>query len=533
MKKREYYNVGIYCRLSKDDVGSGDSSSITTQKSMLEKYVHDNGWAVYDCYIDDGYSGTNFQRPNFERMIDDIEAGKINMVVVKDLSRLGRNYIMTGQYTDFYFPDRGVRFIALTDGIDTKNADNDIAPFRNILNEMYSRDLSKKIRSSMRAKKLKGEYVSNYTPIGYLKDPTNKNRLVVEEEGAAIVRRIYEMCANGNGSKKIAKVLNAEGVLSPINYRRLHRGHDVDIKGNFWHVESVAHVLRNRIYTGDMVQGIVECSQFRRTPAKRKPKEEWIITPNMHEPIIDRELWERVQICVSSRKRVTRDGEVQLFAGFLKCEDCGGSLSYSSSHGSENYTCGLYRRNGKNSKRGCTAHYIRKDTLEQVILDDIKRHAKLAVCDEKGFADKLLAMNDENQNHQLKALNTELKSVEARHSELDKIIKKLFENTVEGTLTDSRFQKLSVEYETEQTSLERRIEDIHNELDRLTQGREDSTAWAELIKDYCQIKNLDRIILTELIEKIVIGESRIVDGEKVTDITIYYRFVGAVGQLAA
>ena len=238
-------------------------------------------------------------------------------------------------------------------------------------------------------------------------------------------------------------------------------------------------------------------------------------------------------MCISSRKRVIRTGEVQLFAGFIKCEDCGSALSYSTSQSIPQYTCGKYRRNGKHVKEGCTAHYVRQDTLIQVVLDDIRRHAKLAISDEKCFSEKLISMNYEKHNQHLKALNTELKTATTRHSELDKIIKKLFENTVEGTLTDSRFQKLSTEYEIEQTGLEERIEDIQAQLGSLTQSQEDSTAWAELIRDYSEINELDRIILTELVEKVTVGEPKLVDGEKITDITIYYKFVGAVGQTAA
>ncbi len=227
MRNQTRYNAAVYCRLSKDDdirstgsSGGGESGSIISQKEIIEKYVHDNGWHIYDYYVDDGYSGTNFQRPDFERMIDDIEDGKVNMVITKDLSRLGRNYIEAGQFTEVYFPSKGVRYIALNDGVDTINNENSIAPFVNILNEFYSRDISKKVRTAVRAKKQKGEYLSNYAPIGYLKDPEDKHRLIVEETGAAIVRRIFEMARSDMGSKKICKVLNDEGIPTPINHRK-------------------------------------------------------------------------------------------------------------------------------------------------------------------------------------------------------------------------------------------------------------------------------------------------------------------------
>ena len=375
MKKHEQYNVGIYCRLSKDDITRDDngSSSIISQKSMLEKYVRDNGWPIFSYYVDDGYSGTNYNRPDFQRMIEDIEADKINMVVVKDLSRLGRNYIQTGQYTDIFFPDRGVRFVALNDGIDTQNADNDIAPFKNILNQMYSTDLSKKVRSAVRMKKQKGEYLSNYAPYGYQKDPMNKNRLVVEEVGAVVVKRMYDLCASGHGSPYIAKILNREGILSPRNHREVVcPGHSEKRKYE-WTPETIHGILRSRIYKGDMVQGVYGCARFKCIPSKRKPSDEWIITPNTHEAIINDELWYYVQKSLDTRKRVQRSGEPQLFAGFIKCADCGYALAYARRFGTEYYSCGLYRRKGIER---CTQHYINKQVLIEAVLGDIRKHAQ-------------------------------------------------------------------------------------------------------------------------------------------------------------
>ena len=528
MKKHELYNVGIYCRLSKDDVGGGDSSSIISQRSLLENYVRDNGWGVAGCYADDGYSGTNFNRPGFKRMIDDIEDGKINMVVCKDLSRLGRNYILTGQYTDIYFPDRGVRFVAINDGIDSKNTDNDIAPFRNILNELYSKDISKKIRSVVRVKKQKGEFLSNYAPYGYRKDPANRNKLIIDEQPASVVRRIFTVCAEGHGCKYIANQLNQEGILSPLNQRKRMLNRDVDYTNNRWNAETIITILRNRIYTGDMVQGIYECAQFKRTPSKRKPKEEWIITPNTHEAIVDDALWEQAQASISSRRRVTRTGELQLFAGFVKCQDCGHALSYAFCQGIPQYTCGYYRRFGREA---CSCHYIRKDTLTQVVLDDIRTHARLAATDVESMSEQLLTISGDNESQKIHNLNTELNSAKARLAELDMIIKRLFESYVTGVITESRFQKLNAEYEAEQAGLEKRVEVIENEIADVRQNVRDTSSWLEIIKEYTDLYTLDRIVLSELIDKITVGEARMVNGVKVTDITIYYRFVGAIGQM--
>jgi DNA invertase Pin-like site-specific DNA recombinase len=528
LKKQKRYDVGIYCRLSKDDMGGGESTSIVSQKNMLEKYVKDNGWTVFNCYIDDGYSGTNFNRPDFERMIDDIEAGKINMVIVKDLSRLGRNYLITGQYTDIYFPDRGVRFIALNDGIDTLNSDNDIAPFKNILNEMYAKDISKKVRSAVRTKKQNGEFLSNYAPIGYKKDAENKNKLVIEEAGAAVVGRIFEMCRNGMGSKKIAKAFNAEGILSPRDHRNRLLGKTIE--GIRWHPETVISILRNRIYLGDMVQGVYECSQFKRTPNKRKPPEEWIITPNTHEPIIDTEMWEYVQKCIDSRIRVIRNNTVQLFAGFVKCEDCGYSMAYSNSQNIEQYTCGQYRRHGKNF---CSCHYIRKDLLEQVVLDDICKYAKLAKGKSEELAKHLQQLSGNKDEGQIKALNADLERLTARYEELDNVLIRLYEDNISGRISDDRFNKFLQKYETEQASIKPKIEEIKNAISEIDENKVDSSEWLKLIQNYTRIKKLDRIILSELVDKITVGESREVDGRKEIDITIYYRFIGAVLETAS
>ena len=531
MKKHEQYNVGIYCRLSKDDdIRIGDSSSIMTQKTMIEKYVRDNGWAVYDCYIDDGWSGTNYQRPDFQRMLEDIEAEKINMVAVKDLSRLGRNYLLTGQYTDIYFPDRGVRFVALNDGIDSNNSDNDIAPFKNILNEMFAKDISKKVRSAIRAKQEKGEYVGNHAPYGFLKDPANKNHLVIEETSAAIVRRIYDLCASGHGSPSIVKILNGEGIPSPRNhlenvnpsyYKNPQRKYE-------WGTEIILMILRSRMYKGDMVQGIYETSLFKRTPAKRKPREELIIVPNMHEPIIDEELWQYVQKCLDTRKRSTRTGIPQLFSGFVKCPDCGYALAYAKRYGTEYYSCGLYRRKGIGH---CSQHYINKQVLVEAVLDDIRRHAQMALEDANEFAAKLAAQNGDKEERRIQAISDEMLAAETRYAEIDSIVEQLYEDKVAGNLSSTRFNKLADKYEAEQSNQGKRIAELKSEIGRLNANKRDVSSWLELIKNYADIRELDRIVLGELVEKITVGNAQIIDGEKHIEVTIYYRFVGAINNM--
>jgi hypothetical protein len=297
-----------------------------------------------------------------------------------------------------------------------------------------------------------------------------------------------------------------------------------------WHCETVNNILRSRIYLGDMIQGIYDCARFKRTPTKRRPQDHWIITPNTHEPIVSAEIWEQAQNSISSRKRVTHTGELQLFAGFIKCEDGGYAMGYSNSQGIPQYTCGQYRRYGREY---CSAHYIRKDILTDIVINDIRKYARLASEDENGLAQQLLSMNDEKEERQMWVLDSELSAAKARHLELDKIIKRLFEQSVSGNITENRFQKLNAEYEAEQSGLEKRIGEIRNELDTIRQSWRDSSAWLNVIKEYADIRELDRIVLSELIDKITVGEARIVNGEKVIDVTIYYRFIGAVGQTAA
>jgi DNA invertase Pin-like site-specific DNA recombinase len=458
-------------------------------------------------------------------MIEDIEASKINMVVVKDLSRLGRNYLLTGQYTDIYFPDRGVRFIALNDGIDTNNSDNDIAPFKNILNQMYSNDLSKKVRSAVRTKKQNGEYLSNYAPYGYVKDPVNKNRLVIEDRGAAIVKRIYDLCASGHGTPYIAKILNSERILSPRNHREIVLpGHTKQRKYE-WAPETIHNILRSRIYKGDMVQGIYDCARFKRTPTKRKQNEEWYITPNTHDPIIKDELWHYVQNCLNSRKRVQRNGEPQLFNGFIKCPDCGYALSCASRYGTEYYSCGLYRRKGKEY---CTQHYINKQALIKVVLDDIRKNARMAAEDTDRLAARLAVLSGDKEEQRVQALTTELNSAEMRCIELDRIIEQLYEDKATGALSDTRFRKLFDKYEAEQRTKEKTIAENSAEIVQMSANRKDASVWLELIRNYTDIQELDRVVLGELIEKITVGEAQVIDGVKHVEITIYYRFIGAI-----
>ena len=510
--------VAIYCRLSKDDIAANaESSSILTQKIMLEKYAKEHHWLIHDYYIDDGWSGTNFNRPEFQRLLVDIENKKINTVLVKDLSRLGRNYILTGHYTEIFFPAKNVRFIALDDGIDTLNNDNDIAPFKNILNEMYAKDISKKIRSAVKTRKEKGEFLSNYAPYGYKKNPDNKNKLIIDELSAPIVKSIFEMALSGIGSVKIAKNLNRDKILPPLEYRKHQQGKEPNNQKE-WASSAVLNILKNRIYVGDMVQGLYECSQFKRSPSKRKPKDDWLITPNTHEPIVPLHTWDEVQRIIAEHHKVNHSQKLHLFSGFLKCNECGYAVSFSASHMVEYYSCAQYRRYG-NEK--CSSHYIRKDELEKYVINEIKKYANMA----KRKRSELESLLESQNKDELASLNTRLSALTSRNNEIKNLMKQLYEDNVNQKISDKVFSTLLSEYEAEQIEVESNLKVANDRMKAIKNYNSDSAKWINTIENYPNISDLNREILTELIDKILISE-KITAKKREVNIKIHFLYGG-------
>jgi len=331
--KQQIYNTALYCRLSRDDEQNGESSSISTQRQMLRNYATEQGWNIVDEYIDDGYSGTNYDRPGFERMIEDIEDGKINCVITKDLSRLGRNYILTGQYTEIYFPSKNVRYIALNDGVDTANGDNEIAPFRNILNEMVARDTSRKVKSAIHTKFLNGEYVSPMIPLGYKKDAEVKGKLIIDEETRWIVEKIFDLAAHGKGAALIQRQLRAENIPTPTYWRYQRDGSwacryegQPENRKYRWSIKTVSTILENEVYLGHSVHYKQGTVSFKNRKHVRRDKDEWLKVANTHEPIITQEQWDLVHAHIDSRRRPRKNSFVQIFSGLLKCGGCGWNL---------------------------------------------------------------------------------------------------------------------------------------------------------------------------------------------------------------
>lgn len=541
MREQQNYTAGIYCRLSSEDSAEHESMSIGNQKAMLSDYVKRHGWEVGDIYIDDGYSGTNFERPDFKRMIGDIENGKINMVVVKDLSRLGRNYIMCGQYTEIYFPEKGVRFIAVNDNVDTINntGSMDITPFKHILNDMYAKDISTKIKSSLHMKAMRGEYLGALDPYGYVRDPKDKHKLLVNEETAPIVKRIFEMCAGGMGSRSIATTLNNEGVLSPAEYNRF-KNHDPEKDGAFvrkryWCQTYIRTMLQNEMFIGSMVQGRHYTPSYRTKKRVKNDREDWIVVKGMHEPIISEELFEQAQKALHSRKIQPRKDsphhvDPDVFSGLFRCEACGTAMRKHRTHNGKYiyYVCGRHHQQGKFA---CSSHYINCDVITRLVREDIKRNAVLFTEDTERAVRELTEKKCSDDQKKMSQMKSELTASRNQLAGLDAKLRRAYEDNLSGKLPDHIFTMLIGNYDEEKETLQRTIRELEKRIDASNAARSDVERFSKLIQKYTSFEELDSFMLHELIEKITIYETpnmgRYRKGkEKI--VTIYYKFVGAL-----
>lgn len=533
--KQQIYNAGIYCRLSVDDPNVSESGSIQTQRAMLTDYCKQNGLNVVDYYIDDGVSGTSFQRPGFQQMIADIEAGRINTVVTKDLSRFGRNYAEAGMYLDHFFVERDIRFIAAQDGVDTLRKGFDISvPMRNIINDFYARDVSQKTKAAKESRAKQGMFLGSKAPYGYVKDHNNRHRLVVDDEAAEIVRRIFRMASEGAGYNKIARTLRADSVPNPISYHK-QKHPDYDAQGHFemqyqWHVTSVQKILENPAYLGCLAHGKVGTKGIKGKRV-RKDQDEWIVVNDTHEPIVDMETWTLVRSHLSQKRRERKTGETQMFAGLLYCSDCGSALSFSSvkrktKPDGGQYKCWYYMRHGKEY---CTAHYISLDQITELVLTDIRKHARFAAKYEKQYLERLRDAAAEKEVQNLKRETKEAERMKKRIVALDEIIKKLIEKNALGKIPDERFYTLSAEYEQEQRDLKKRMADFESHIQKAKDDAQNAERFAKLIHKYTDIQELNSKILHELIHRIVVHEKTVdEDGNPVRLLEIFYNFMGIV-----
>ena len=526
--------TALYPRLSHEDELQGESNSISNQKRILETYAKQNGFSNLRWYTDDGYSGANFQRPGFQAMLADIEAGKVGTVIVKDMSRLGRNYLQVGMYTEMIFPQKGVRFIAINDGVDSAQGENDFAPLRNIFNEWLVRDTSKKIKAVKRSKGMSGKPITSKPVYGYLMD--EDENFIIDEEAAPVVRQIYSLCLAGNGPTKIARMLTEQQIPTPgtLEYRRTgstrryHPGYECK-----WATNTVVHLLENREYTGCLVNFKTEKPSYKLKHSIENPPEKQAVFENHHEPIIDRETWERVQELRKQRKRPNRYDEVGLFSGILFCADCG-SVMYQQRYQTDKrkqdcYICGSYKKRTAD----CTAHFIRTDLLTAGVLSNLRKVTSYAAKHEARFMKLLIEQNEDGDRRRNAAKKKELEAAEKRIAELSAIFKRLYEDSVTGRISDERFTELSADYEAEQKELKERAARLREELSKAQEATANAEKFMNVVRRHTTIEELTPTLLREFVEKIVVHESVALDGKRRgklrrKEIEIYYSFVGKV-----
>lgn len=533
MKKQQHYKAALYCRLSVDDGNFGGSVSIETQKILLEQYCKDHKITDYKFYCDDGCSGTNFDRPSFKKMLSDIDEGKINLVIVKDLSRFGRNYVEAGMYVQ-RFTDSNIRFIAADDNYDSLvNSDDLLFPIKNVVNEMYARDVSKKTKAAKKAKARDGQFIGSKAPFGYKIDPNDRHHLIVDEPAAQVVKRIFRLAAEGVGYNKMAKIFREEKVLTPIAYFNLNNPDyfksDYWRKEFDWHVTSIRAILNNEVYLGKLVYGKQRNKSMKSKEKVRNPKEDWIVVENCHEPIITQELWDTVHKILNAKHRPAKAGEVQMFAGLLYCSDCGHCLTYSqkqrkdgSYHGA--YSCWMYKTHGKEY---CASHYITFDTIYELVLIDIQRNLFQYRKNTDKFKSILSRKYQSDSQKQAEQIILEYEQKQKRCEELDKIISRLYEDNVLGRIGDERYESMSQSYELEQVEIKKALPILKSKIDELKRQSDCADNFINVIKKYTIIDKLDASILNELIDKIVVHHrEKTEDGSTFQQIEIYYRFVG-------
>ena len=520
--------------MSSDDDVQGDSNSIKNQKRLLEKYAKEQGFLNTRFYVDDGYSGTNFNRPGFQEMIADIEAGYVTTVIVKDMSRLGRDYLQVGYYTDNFFPQYNIRFIAVNDGVDSNEGENEFTPFRNIMNEWYARDISRKIRSSQRLRGSAGVPLS--LPLyGYIKDPENPKRWIVDDEAAAVVRRIYQLCIDGFGIAKTAAMLEQDEILKPTEYWKSKGVRKPGKKSSFkdspyyWCQSTVNKILTSREYTGDVVNFKTFSKSFKDKRRFENPDENHVIFENVHEPIIDRQTWETVQrIREGTKRRQPKNTEKHMFAGLLYCADCGRKLHFNVNHPNTElkyFNCSNYRGN-----RGlCNeTHYIRADALEQVMLLEIQRMTAFLQDKEEAFVNLLMDKSLKEAQRETKRREQEVISMMARCRELEDLFAKTYEDNASGKLSDERFMMLTKRYDDEQLALKKKISALQTEIDEEKRQRHSAASFLRTVRKYTDIEELTPTILNELVEKIVVHQAQGVGKSKTQQLEIHYNFVGVL-----
>lgn len=533
-----YYNSGgdkidaLYCRLSRDDELQGDSNSIKNQKAILSKYASEHGMPNPQFYVDDGYSGTTFNRPDFQRLMDDVNSGRVRTIIVKDMSRLGRDYLKVGLYTEITFPEANVRFIAINDQVDSaSNVDNDFTPFRNIINEWYAKDTSKKIRAVFKAKGNSGKHLCTCPPYGYKKDEQDNQHWLVDAVAASVVKEIFSLCMQGYGPTQIARILTESGIDTPKIHKQkcgLSVSTQVTEFPEIWATESVLKILENPAYLGHTVNFRSKKKSYKSKKKIMLPREDWVIFKDTHEALIDEDTYETVQRIRQSKRKQTDMGEMSVFSGIVYCADCGKKMYLcrcSKSMQKEYFNCSTYR---KKSKSLCASHQITVEAVEHIVLTDLQRVLGMAKDNEKQFVDMLQTAKSKEIRRDLSAKTKECDEAEKRVKALDRIIQSLYEDKVCGNLTDERFVKMSQAYEQEQETLTERIKVLRKELSTAKEDAGNVTKFMRLVKRYTEITELTPEVVREFIEKVIVHQAEKVNGKRRQAVEIIYNCVGVI-----
>ena len=526
--------TALYCRLSQDDMLQGESNSITNQKAILKKYAEDNGFSNPVFYVDDGVSGTTWEREGFKAMLADIEEGKVGTVITKDLSRLGRDYLKTGEYIEIIFPDHDVRYIAINDGVDTLKSENELMAFKNIFNDWYARDTSKKIRAVFKANGQSGKHLSN--PIyGYKHSETDKNLWVIDDEAAEVVRKIFHLCIDGYGPTQIARILTEQGIPTPTAYA-LSQGRDnghKNAKLHRWGNETIAHILEKAEYCGHTVNFRTHVKSYKNKKRVDNPKEDWLIFENTHEAIITQQEFDLVQELRKNKRRPTKHEEVNPFSGICYCADCGKKLylcrATTMTADQEHLKCGTYAKD----KNGCTIHFVRTIVLKEIILGELNKMVAFVKDNEDEFVQMAMDNSVQKQSSELSKSRKKLKESEKRIAELDRLFTRLYEDNVLGKISDERFSIMSAVYEDEQKKLRATVAELTDFIETAEQKSADVTAFISVVQKYERITELTPEIMHELIEKIVVHAPDKSSGHRTQQMDIYYRFDVAVSTAVA
>lgn len=530
--------TALYCRLSRDDEQQGDSNSIRNQKMMLQKYAEEKGFTNIMFFVDDGFSGTTFDRPDWKRLEGMIDEGKVGTVIVKDMSRLGRDYLHVGMLTEMYFPNNDVRFIAINNGVDSVNQmENDMTPFINIFNEFYAKDTSRKIRAVIHAKGQSGKPLSSHPPYGYIRDPEDGQHWIIDEEAAQIVREAFHMCMQGFGPSQIANEFTRRKVLTPKAYAISKGRTNVGKPGTegdyAWATATVFHMLSRPEYAGHTANFKTYRKSFKNKKMLMRDPSEWVIFENTHEAIIDQETFDIVQRIRDGRRRWTPMGEMPILSGMLFCADCGAKLyqrrGRNLTHEQEYFVCARYRK----KKNGCTNHSIKNVAVEALLLDGIRNVTAFARDHEDEFVEMVTKKKKAEMNQALRDSRHELEQAQARIHRLDDLIQRLYEDNVDGKISDERFSIMTERYEAEQKELQNRVKELREAISAEQESNDNVDRFLALVRKYMNVQELTAEIIRAFVEKVIVHQAEKIDGHRVQKVRIVWNCIGEIDAILA